>query len=148
MKCGTYAMLAGLVLLSAGLVIDAVAGEPMFVRWLVAGDPGDETIRAYWEAETRGELSPAERVDLGTMLFARGYPKDAVRLFQRALKDDPELYEAWFRIGLVEHRQGQAREARRAYRKCLKLLKGHGWCNFYLGLLYEQEGEISAAMDH
>jgi tetratricopeptide (TPR) repeat protein len=126
----------------------AMADEPMFVRWLVMDDPGDETIRDYWERAEREELDPPALVDLGTMLFYRGYPKDAVRLFKRALDLDPDLYEAWFRIGLVEHSEGDLDSARQAYKRCLKKLTGHGWCNFYLGLLEEQLGHSSNALYH
>jgi hypothetical protein len=132
-------------------VVVAAAGghkEPMFVRWLVATDPGDQTIRVYWERAERAELSPQDKVDLGTMLFYRGYPKDAVRYFRQALDADSKLYEAWFRIGLVEHREGHLRDAEDAYLRCLKLLTGHAWCNFYLGLLKEQTGHPSAALDY
>jgi len=126
----------------------AAADEPMFVRWLVMDDPGDETIRDYWERAEREELDPPALVDLGTMLFYRGYPKDAVRVFKRALDLDPDLYEAWFRIGLVEHSEGDLDSARQAYKRCLKKLTGHGWCNFYLGLLEEQLGHSSNALYH
>ncbi|MFV2072186.1 MAG: tetratricopeptide repeat protein [Thermoanaerobaculales bacterium] len=126
----------------------AQADEPIFVRWLVADDPGDETIRMFWERSEREELEAPGLVDLGTMLFYRGYPKDALRMYHKALDLDPELYEAWFRIGLVEHSRGELHEARKAYKRCLKLLTGHGWCNFYLGLLEEQTGHSSAALDY
>ncbi len=124
----------------------AVTDEPMFVRWLVMDDPGDETIRDYWERAEREELDPPAMVDLGTMLFYRGYPKDAVRIFKNALDLDPDLYEAWFRIGLVEHSEGDLDSARQAYKRSLKKLTGHGWCNFYLGLLEEQLGHSSDAL--
>jgi tetratricopeptide (TPR) repeat protein len=81
------------------------------------------------------------------MLFERGYPKDAVRYYKRALSEDRKLYEAWFRIGLVEHREGNLRHARAAYRRCLRQLKGHGWCNFYFGLLEEQSGHPARAIE-
>jgi tetratricopeptide (TPR) repeat protein len=80
------------------------------------------------------------------MLFYRGYPKDAVRVFKQALDLDPDLYEAWFRIGLVEHSEGDLDNARQAYKRSLKKLTGHGWCNFYLGLLEEQLGHSSDAL--
>jgi hypothetical protein len=128
------------------VAVTAVADEPMFVRWLVADDPGDETIRNYWERAERDELYPVALVDLGTMLFYRGYPKDAVRYYKRALDRDPDLFEAWFRIGLVEHSQRNLDNARQAYKRCLKALTGHGWCNFYLGLLEEQLGHSSNAL--
>lgn len=129
------------------VVIEVRAKQPIFVSWLVADDPGDQTIMHYWERYELGELSPTEMIDLGTMLFYRGYPKDATRVLETALDQDKNLHEAWFRIGLVEHQQGDLREARIAYKRCLKILKGHGWCNFYLGLLEEQEGNSKKAME-
>ena len=120
----------------------------MFVRWLVMDDPGDQTIRDYWQRAEAGELDAPALVDLGTMLFYRGYPKDAVRMYKRALDLDKDLYEAWFRIGLVEHSEGNLNNAQQAYERCLKKLTGHGWCNFYLGLLEEQLGHSSDAMYH
>ncbi len=136
------------VALALSVVIEVRAKQPVFVSWLVADDPGDQTILHYWERYELEELSPTEMVDLGTMLFYRGYPKDAVRVLETALDQDKELYEAWFRIGLVEHQQGNLRDARIAYKRCLKILKGHGWCNFYLGLLEEQEGHGKTAMGY
>lgn len=137
------------VALVASLALAAGEGtDPMFVRWLVPTDPGDQTIRVYWEQAERGQLGPQGMIDLGTMLFYRGYPKDAVRYFHGALDQDGDLYEAWFRIGLVEHREGNLRDAEEAYRRCLHLLTGHGWCNFYMGLLKEQTGHPQDAMDY
>jgi len=142
---GLLVVVVAIVSFSVG---SAAADEPMFVRWLVMDDPGDETIRDYWERAESGELDAPALVDLGTMLFYRGYPKDAIKLFKRALDLDPDLYEAWFRIGLVEHSEGDLDNAMQAYKRCLKQLTGHGWCNFYLGLLEEQIGRSSDALYH
>lgn len=135
---------AAAVVLTVGLL--ATAGEPIFVNWLVDGDPGDEAIREYWERAQRGELEPIALVDLGTMLFERGFTKDALGAYRQALDADPDLYEAWFRIGLVEHSRGELRRAREAYRRCLKKRPGHGWCNFYLGLVEEELGHSGKAL--
>ena len=58
----------GLLCFSVVLVSAAVAAadEPMFVRWLVMDDPGDETIRDYWQRAEREELDAPALVDLGT----------------------------------------------------------------------------------
>jgi len=122
--------------------------DPVFLQWLDPEDPDDETIREYWEMATRGELDPEGMVDLGTMLYLRGYPKDAVRFYRNALDENKKMYEAWYRIGVVEHREHNYEDARYAYEKCLKILSGHGWCNFYLGLLEEQTGHPSKALDY
>jgi len=129
-------------------VVIASADEPIFVKWLVADDPGDETIRDYWERSEKGELAAPELVDLGTMLFYRGFPDDAIRYFKQALDLDADLFEAWFRIGLVEHSRGDLDNARQAYERCLKQRPGHGWCNFYLGLLQEEMGRSTKAMQY
>jgi len=148
MKLATTAkvLATGLALLM--LVFDVAASDPIFVKWLVIDDPGDETIRLYWQRAEAGELSAPELVDLGTMLFYRGWPNNAVDYFKQALKMDKELSEAWFRMGLVEHHSGDLAAARSAYKKCLKLQSGHAWANFYLALLEEQSGDASAAMKH
>lgn len=142
----TIAALAmGLILALAPL---AAADEPIFVKWLVVDDPGDETIRTYWQRAEAGELSPNQLVDLGTMLFYRGWSKDAIGYFKQALDADHELAEAWFRVGLVKQDGGDLSGARSAYRKCLKIRSGHGWANFYLGLLEEQSGNSKTALKH
>ncbi len=142
---------AVLTLLGVSLAVGAAAGgmdSPVFLDWLKPNDPGDQVIRVYWERVEAGEASAQELVDLGTMLFFRGYPKDAVRLFRRALKQDDSLAEAWFRMGAVYHSQGELKKARRAYKKCIKNFPGHGWCNFYLGLCDEQLGKGSEALHY
>jgi tetratricopeptide (TPR) repeat protein len=143
---GAFGVAVVAVVVVVGFAIAARAGEPMFVRWLVADDPGDETIRDYWQRAESGQLEPPEMVDLGTMLFYRGFPKDAIRTYREALDADPDLFEAWFLIGLVEHSRGELQDARKAYRRCLKKRPGHGWCNFYYGLLEEQLGNGSKAL--
>ena len=143
-RIGVLCVAVGILSLSA--VVAARADEPGFVRWLVADDPGDETIRDYWERAERDELTAAELVDLGTMVFYRGFPEDALKIYKSALDLDPELYEAWFRMGLAEHTLNDLDNARQAYRRCLQQRPGHGWCNFYLGLLEEQLGHSSNAL--
>lgn len=145
-RIGVLCVAVGMFYLSA--VVVARADEPAFVRWLAADDPGDQTIRDYWDRAERDELTAPELVDLGTMVFYRGFPKDSKKLYKRALDLDPELYEAWFRIGLAEHVQNDLDNARQAYRRCLKQRPGHAWCNFYLGLLEEQLGHNTNALEY
>ena len=148
MKLATTAKILATGLAILMLVFEVAANDPIFVKWLVIDDPGDETIRHYWQRAEGGELNPAELVDLGTMLFYRGWPNDAVGYFKQALEQDPTVSEAWFRIGLVKHHSGDLAGARSAYKKCLKQQSGNAWANFYLGLLEEQTGEAKSAMKH
>jgi len=123
-------------------------GEPIFFRWLDEKDPVDATILEYWKRYEAGELNPEEIVDLGTMLFERGWPKDALRLYQEAGKADPTLYDAWLRAGLVAHSLRDLGAAKKYYKKCLKIHVGNGWCNFYMGLAEEQTYNGSAALKY
>ena len=148
MKLATTAKILATGLALLLLVFEVAANDPIFVKWLVIDDPGDETIRYYWQRAELDELGPEELVDLGTMLFYRGWSNDAVDYFKEALEVDPELSEGWFRIGMVKHHSGDLEGARSAYKKCLKQQSGHAWANFYLGLLEEQRGEARAAMKH
>lgn len=147
---------------SAAVVLALVGGAakvPRFVEWLQPSSPGDETIRVYWQRAESGDASPRELVDLGTMLFLRGFPNDARGFFEKAAmelaaKPDRTLHqeilraEAWFRVGLVEHSQARYEAARKAYGRCLRILKGHGRCNFYMGLLEEQTGHPKRALKY
>jgi hypothetical protein len=146
MRARIWVLLFAVGALSLYAVVIASADEPIFVEWLVADDPGDETIRDYWQRAESGELGAPELVDLGTMLYYRGFPDDSIRYFKQALDLDSDLFEAWFRIGLVEHSRGNLDNARQAYERCLKRRPGHGWCNFYLGLLEEEMGRSTKAM--
>jgi len=145
-RIGVLCVVVGIFCIST--VVVAWADEPGFVRWLAADDPGDQTIRDYWERAERDELSAPELVDLGTMVFYKGFPKDAVHFYKQALDLDPKLFEAWFRIGLAEHTLNDLNNARQAYRNCLKQRPGYGWCNFYLGLLEEQLGHSKNALEY
>jgi tetratricopeptide (TPR) repeat protein len=115
--------------------------DPAFVTWMKPENPDDQTILQYWERAKAGQLGAEEIVDLGTMLYHRGFPDDAVTSYRNALEIDSELHEAWFRIGFIKHRQGDVDGAR-------KRRPGHGWCNFYLGLLEEQTRHPSRALEH
>lgn len=140
----------------AGLVIEGHAqsppgergpDDPVWVEWMRPDSPDDQTALHFWELHKRGELDPEGMVDLGTMLFHRGFPQDSVQMCRQALKADSHLFEAWFRIGLVEYHLGEFDDARHAYKKCLKIAPDHGWCAFYLALLEEKTRHPSRALE-
>ena len=121
--------------------------DPVWVQWMRPDSADDQTMLRYWQLHKAGELEPEGIVDLGTMLFHRGFPNDAVRMYRQALQVDSRLYEAWFRIGLVTYHLGEMDDARRAYKKCLGIAPDHGWCAFYLGLLEEKTRHPSRALE-
>lgn len=136
------------VIVGATVGAGSTSGDVTFPSWLVADDPADETIRYFWERAERGELDAESLVDLGTLIFDRGHPDEAIGFYKQALDVDASMYEAWFRIGLIEHTRGDLDKAEQAYSRCLKKRPGHAWCNFYYGLLEEQLGHSSKALKH
>lgn len=141
-------VMAVLGAVSIAVAIVAGSDEPIFVRWLDPTLPLDATIQDYWQRAQGDELSPVEWVDLGTMLFERGFANDAIDAYRSAVKRDKTLADGWFKMGLVYQKKGQRSDARRAYSKCLDIRPGHGWANFYLGLLEEHSGHPEAAIRH
>lgn len=136
------------VVVGTAVGVGLASDEATLPSWLVAGDPEDETIRYFWERADLGELDAEALMDLGTLIFDRGHPDEAIVFYKQAVKVDSEMYEAWFRIGLVEHTRGDLDNAEQAYSRCLKKRPGHAWCHFYYGLLEEQLGHPSKAMKH
>jgi tetratricopeptide (TPR) repeat protein len=121
--------------------------DPLWVQWMRPDSPEDQTILHFWGRYTNDTLDPEGIVDLGTMLFRRGFPNDAVRLYRQALRVDRRMAECWFRIGLVKDHLDELDDARHAYRKCLKIAPDHGWCAFYLALLEEKTRHPSRALE-
>ncbi len=123
-------------------------GEPIFFHWLNPKAPKDRVILEYWSKVKANKATPAEMLDLGTMLYRRGFSGDAIKIYHRTAKAYPNLAEPWFLAGLVEHQRDHLKAARSNYKRCLKLLTGNGWCNFYMGLVEEQLGDPFDAMHY
>lgn len=121
-------------------------GAPVFFHWLNTKNPGDRAIVEYWSKVKAHKASAAEMLDLGTMLYKHGFPEDAIKMYHETAKTYPNLAEPWFLAGLVEHERSHFKAARRNYKRCLKILTGNGWCNFYMGLVEEQLGDPFDAM--
>lgn len=62
-------------------------------------------------------------VEKGRELYRNDEDTQAAEAFQQALKLDPELAEAHFRLGLAYDSLGQAQEAEAAYRKAVETYK-------------------------
>ncbi len=75
-------------------------------QWLVADDPGDQTINDYWERAQTGRTQRTGPGGSRHHALLSGIPEDALEMYHRALDLDKDFYEAWFRIGLVEHSRG------------------------------------------
>lgn len=130
------------------VVAGTASAGPVFIHFMADDKPVDRMIMIYWERAEQGVLDAPGMIDLGTMLFRRGFVNDAAEVFKRAAKMDKEAAEPWFRLGLIEHQRDELRAARRAYMKCLDRASGHGWCNYYVGQIDEARGASRSALEH
>jgi tetratricopeptide (TPR) repeat protein len=75
---------------------------------------------------TEGERSQARLyLDQGKELYRDDQDEKALEVFQQAVKLDPDLAEAYFRLGLTFDALGQEQEAEEAYKKAIEKYKKH-----------------------
>jgi tetratricopeptide (TPR) repeat protein len=91
---------------------------------------------------------PTVHNDLGLALLQKGFPKDSEVEFERAVDNDKTYYPAWYNLGLVRQSRGELATARSAYRSAVRYRPGHALALFQLGLIAEQTGNTSRAIDY
>ena len=95
--------------------------------------------------------------DLGAVQTARGDAETAaterevrfraaIGSFQEALKLDPQLYKAHYRMGMLYERLGMFEQADAAYRKTMELKPSYSPAFVSLGNMYVDRGDAAAAM--
>ena len=68
--------------------------------------------------------------------------------FNRTLSLDPERLDAYTNKGLIFTRWGRYEDAERAFMQVLALNPDDPLANYNLGLVYEEVGDASRAVDH
>lgn len=121
---------------------------PFYARFLNTGSTLDAQIAQTLDALRQNPDSATLHNELGHLLMAKDFPKDAAREFERAINLDSRFYPAWYNLGLVRASLGDQIGARRAFRRTVRLRKGHGPAHFELGLLEEKAGDKFAAVEH
>ena len=115
-------MKRSLVLFAAALTLSGCASlhrgknpyeHRLFIeQFLDARNPLDAQIETTIIGLRANPRSATLHNQLGQLLRAKGFPKDAEVEFERAVDADPTLFSAWYNLGLVR----QARLSRRAVR--------------------------------
>ena len=121
---------------------------PFYARYLDTGSDLDARISQTLDALREDPDSPVLHNDLGRLLIAKDFPRDAAREFERAINIDSRFYPAWYNLGLARAQLGDQNGARRAFRRTVGLRKGHGPAHFELGLLEEKAGDSTSAVEH
>ncbi len=118
----------------------------VFERYLHADRPADRAILGYLERDRQGTATSRDLAELGVLLLAKGFPKDAERYLRKAIAKDRDNFEAIYRLGLVLQRQGAHRQAIRCYKKVVAMRPGHAYARFMLAMAEEQAGRRRAAI--
>ena len=122
--------------------------NPFYAQFLNTGSRLDAQIRSTLQALQAYPESPVLHNELGQLLVEKGFPKDAAREFERAVDEDGRFYQGWYNLGLVRAGNGDFEGAERAFRKTVRLMKGHSEGLFQLGLMEEKRGNMASAIDY
>lgn len=117
-----------------------------YEKYLNPNDPFDVRISQTLNAVRANPKSAALHNDLGQLLRAKGFPKDAETEFERAADADPTYYPAWYNLGLIRQSRGNYPGARFAYNRTIHYKPGNAMALFQLGLLEEQRKNNDAAI--
>lgn len=143
----TAALLAGAFLPLSLQAREKKSEEPFYRRYLVAGNPLDDKIRAQEKRIASDPDSAPLHNDLGNLLAARRFPKEAREQYEAAMKLDKTNFLAPYNMGIVLETEGRMGAAISAYEKSIDRNRGFPPARFRLGRLYERRGSTSAAVE-
>ncbi len=146
-KMWTAALLAAVLVGPAAGARERKTEEPFYRRYLVAGNPLDEKIRAQEKRIAADPVSAPLHNDLGNLLVARRFPKEAREQYEIAMRLDKTSYLAPYNMGIALETEGRTGAAIAAYEKSISRNRGFPPARFRLGRLYERRGSTSAAIE-
>jgi tetratricopeptide (TPR) repeat protein len=120
---------------------------PFYTQWTTSNNGLDVQIRNTVTALRANPKSAPLHNQLGQLLVAKGFPKDAEREFERAVNSDSHFYQAWYNLGLIRQSHQDYSGAERAFNRTVRLAKGHSEALFQLGLIEEARGNNDAAIE-
>ena len=122
--------------------------QPFYMQWTRTNSHLDMAIRNTVAALHDNPNSAALHNQLGQLLVAKGFPKDAEVEFERAVNADSNFYQGWYNLGLIRQSHQDYSGAERAFRRTVNIMKGHSEALFQLGLVEEARGNNDRAIDY
>ena len=121
--------------------------SPFYAKYLNPAVPLDAQIQQTVAALRAQPRSAALHNQLGQLLLAKGFPKDAETEFERAVDADKRFYPGWYNLGLVRSVNGNYSGARYAFNRAVQYKPGHAAALFQLGLMEEKAQHTQEAVD-
>lgn len=122
--------------------------QPFYAKYLNTGSDLDARISSTLEQLRATPRSATLHNDLGQLLLAKGFPRDAEHEFEKAVDADSHFYPAWYNLGLIRMSRGDWTGARFALNRTVHYKPGHSAALFQLGLMEEQRGHQDAAIGY
>ena len=104
----------------------------------------EETLRALLKKHPE---SPYVLKWLGDVVYLRD-PAEAIDLYRKILKNDPENYEAHYRLGRCLRDAGKVREALHELTWSLGMKRDLSKINLYMGRMFHEMGMEDRASEH
>jgi tetratricopeptide (TPR) repeat protein len=108
--------------------------------------PQDRAILNYLALAEAKTASAADLTELGVLLAATNRLSDAEHWLRMAVKADKHSFAAWYRLGLVQQRQGRSHDAAGTFARALREKPADPYARFMLALTEERCGSQSAAI--
>lgn len=110
--------------LSVALIVIPILVFGQVSCWRKKPANANTNLAAVSDGTAEGNRTQARAlVDEGKELYRTDLDEKAIERFQEAIKLDPELAEAHFRLGLAYDAVGQEQEAEESYKKAIELYK-------------------------
>lgn len=123
--------------------------QPMYYeQFLSPANHQDVGIQNALAAVRANPDNAALHNDLGVLLQAKGYPRDAEREFERAVNADSDFAPAWFNLGLVRAAKEDYSGSKRAFHQAVRHQPGHAAALFQIGLIEEHRKNPDAAVHY
>jgi len=112
------------------------------------GGKADVAIRQLKEAVLLDDASAEILTNLAVALSSKGKQKDARKIFERVLKDNPDMLEAEVGLGLIMFDRGNIDEAIEIFKEASKKSESEAFIYADLGYAYEQKEMIDKAVSN
>jgi type IV pilus assembly protein PilF len=128
---------------------DAVKLREMGEKFLAGGDSAN-AMRYFTLADQKQPNDPLIQYDLGDACDSKGLQELALQHFLQAVTLKPDYSEAHNALGKIYAEQGRNEEAFQAFQRALAnpFYQTPYYPLFNLGLLYENQGNLQAALSH
>lgn len=107
-------------------------------------DKGIETLEDL--RQTHDFVNESVLTTLGYMYILKSDFDRAIELTNAAIELSPQYAPAWDNLGQAYYKQGKIKEAKDNFLKALSFKDGLADSNYFLGKIYEDEGELPLAL--